>query len=170
MCDSCLAACGQGCPDGMNYKNTSDHAAWRETMIDHRQYLAMPGPHSVWRCVPGWKLETLAFDLMHNIYLGTGRDLVASAIRTLVRQGVYTHVSDNMETVFDHIHKEVLRDTKAYGFLKGTSFEVGGKNSRQPCFPCGSQVEPPCEATIERCQPGRRRLRRVIFQVQGHPR
>ena len=36
-------------------------------------------------------MESLSFDWMHNVYLGTGRDLFASGVRTLVERGVYSY-------------------------------------------------------------------------------
>lgn len=82
-------------------------------------------PHSEWRVVPGWKLETVAYDWMHNVFVGTARDLVASTIRTLIRHKCYEHVSDNVETVLDHIHREILSDTKAQGLLGSIQLQPG---------------------------------------------
>jgi hypothetical protein len=35
----------------------------------------------------GFRVESMSFDWMHNVYLGTGRDLFASGVRTLVERG-----------------------------------------------------------------------------------
>ena len=39
---------------------------------------------SPWKDMPGFHFHTISYDWMHNCYLGTGRDLCASAIKVLV--------------------------------------------------------------------------------------
>ena len=41
--------------------------------------------------MPGFKIESKAYELLHNIWLGTARDLFASGLKTLVMQGCYSY-------------------------------------------------------------------------------
>lgn len=79
---------------------------------------------SPWTAVPGFRLETIAWDLLHNVFLGTGRDLVASAIRVLIREGIYDHVgSSELDVILSAVHEEIRTTCKQNGFLY------------QECFP-----------------------------------
>ena len=52
-------------------------------------YVAGTRPLSPWRCVDGWHLGTVFHDPMHFLYLGTLRDLYASALGYWLRNGYY---------------------------------------------------------------------------------
>lgn len=76
------------------------------------------GTLSEWHVVEGWRLETCTFDILHNIYLGVGRDLVASAIWLFVRQGMYDHLAvDDMDDLLGHIHMGIQATCKQHGYL-----------------------------------------------------
>ena len=118
ICDCCLAENGAKARDEMNFKNFGPSKAWPLTAIDHSMYLAMPGPLSVWRNVPGWTLETSTFDFMHNLYLGTGRDLLGSTFRVLIQRGVYSHLPvTDMDLILAFLQEEMIRDCSMMGSL-----------------------------------------------------
>lgn len=124
LCDSCLASCGKHCEDPMNYRNFGQGAAWPLTCLSHEAYMALELVPSPWTAVPGFRLETIAWDLLHNVFLGTGRDLVASAIRVLIREGIYDHVgSSELDVILSAVHEEIRTTCKQNGFLY------------QECFP-----------------------------------
>ena len=52
-------------------------------------YVAGTRPLSPWRCVDGWHLGNVFHDPMHFLYLGTLRDLYASALGYWLRNGYY---------------------------------------------------------------------------------
>ena len=117
ICDSCLAMDGKGAPDAMNYRNLGTTAGWPLTCITHQMYLNMDSNSlSPWISVPGWKLETVSWDLMHNLFLGTGRDLVASSIRALIDCGVFG--DGELDDILDIIHLEMHRTCAEHGFLE----------------------------------------------------
>ena len=69
----------------MAYTNCADDAPWRDTIYttlpwDEEPSLSKP---------PGFNLKMLGLDILHIFHLGTGRDLVASAIRVLARLRVW---------------------------------------------------------------------------------
>lgn len=58
--------------------------------LSHRAYLAYDHASlSPWLAMEGFQIESMSYDWMHNIYLGCGRDLVASGIKTLIMQKCY---------------------------------------------------------------------------------
>ena len=67
----------------MAYTNCADDAAWRDTI-----YTTLPWPDDQEPSLsklPGFNLKMLGLDILHVFHLGTGRDLVGSAIRVLAR-------------------------------------------------------------------------------------
>ena len=60
----------------MSGKNFSLNAAWRMTRLDHQGYLDHErGNVSPYASIEGFNVETVAYDLLHNVFLGVGRDL-----------------------------------------------------------------------------------------------
>lgn len=119
MCDMCLAQQGKYCDPAMHYKNFNPNTmAWPLTCISNNMYHAMPGELSPWRVVPGWSLDSTSFDFMHNVFLGTGRDLVESSLYVLIRQGVYSHLpSNDMDYILAFLQEEMRHDCSACGFF-----------------------------------------------------
>eukprot|EP00435_Cladocopium_sp_Y103_P011382 s2437_g3.t1 len=116
MCDSCLAQSGTKCDPRMHYKNFGDSKAWPLTAISHKMYMAMPGQLSPWSVVPGWTLESTTFDFMHNLYLGTGRDLIGSTFKTLIRRGAYSHLPfTDMDSILGFLQEEMVNDCAQSG-------------------------------------------------------
>ena len=103
----------------MSYKNFGDTAAYRHTVLSHEQYLSLEdevGRTSDWTIMEGWRIENTVFDFMHCVYLGCGRDLVGSGLRTLIDCGVYGEVGENaLNRVLAEIHEEMRGDCKRHG-------------------------------------------------------
>ncbi|CAK9052682.1 Uncharacterized protein SCF082_LOCUS28789 [Durusdinium trenchii] len=108
---------GCNCPPEMNFKNFGEDAAWPLTTVTHEDYMRMPGPKSDWLQVEGFRLENLAFDFMHNVFLGTARDLCGSSIRVLLRFGWYDHVEGDIDCKLAAIQREMVRDCRDLGFF-----------------------------------------------------
>ena len=116
LCDTCLASSGKSCVDAMNYRNFGSSSAWPLTEVTHETYLAMEAIHSPWVAVAGFRLETVAWDILHNVYLGTGRDLVASCIKAFIREGCYDFVGTNeLDVVLSAVHREMHATCAQHG-------------------------------------------------------
>lgn len=116
MCDSCLACSGTKCDERMHYKNFGPGKAWDHTLINHSMYLSMPGELSPWSTVPGWSLESTTFDFMHNLYLGTGRDLVGSTFKCLIWRGAYSHLPmTDMNSILAVMQEEMVHECRQCG-------------------------------------------------------
>lgn len=124
LCDTCLASTRKGTPDAMHAGNYNADAAWRLTVLDHDTYVAMENPDTVspFSLIEGFNVETVAYDFLHQIYLGTARDLIASGVRTLILRGAYDHLqSDDLDTILDVVQKEMHNDCASNGFHAITS-------------------------------------------------
>ena len=119
ICDSCLARKNLASCPSMNYRNFGESAAYPLTVLSHEQYLAIEadvGQVSDWSVMQGWRLENTMFDFMHCVYLGIGRDLVGSGLRTLIDHGVYGRVLENgINRVLSVVHEEMRQDCKSHG-------------------------------------------------------
>ena len=114
MCDRCLvqnAQKGKHVAPAMDYKNFSHSRAWDLTLITHEGYLELDqGRLSPWLAVEGFKIESMSWDLLHNVYLGTGRDLVGSGLKVLIQSGCYAGLgTDDVDEILAHIHSCVRR-------------------------------------------------------------
>lgn len=91
-------------------------------------YLAFTRPLSPWKCVEGWHLGNNFHDPMHALYLGTLRDLYASALGYWLRQGFYGHgTMQNKLRMFSHELKTQSRQEKFIGgtmWFSKTEFKV----------------------------------------------
>ena len=119
LCDRCLAQKGKRCPDLLNYNNMGTSAAWPLTNINHVMYLQRDaGSLSPWLAVDGWSLETVSFDFLHVVYLGTGRDVFASGVKTLISCGVFSHLPDQrLDSILSYVHREMQDTCAKAGFL-----------------------------------------------------
>ncbi|CAL1151780.1 unnamed protein product [Cladocopium goreaui] len=119
ICEQCLARRDIKSPDSMNYRNFTSSAAWPLTMLDHDQWMTL-GEHSDWNLVEGFRLESVGFDLMHNVFLGVGKDLVGSGLKLLIQQGAFDHVEgvhDDLDKALGVIHQEMVQDCKNHGLF-----------------------------------------------------
>ena len=121
MCDSCLALKGKSAPANLNYRNFGDDACWHHTFIDQPTYMRMPGEKSPWSVLEGWSIQTVCYDWMHNVYLGVGKDLVASGIWLFIRQGMYDEYNlDDMDDLLGQIQMDIqawCKRSKSLGLI-----------------------------------------------------
>ena len=108
----------------MNYKNMAANAPYRLSHVNHETYAAIATEVSPWSSVPGWRLENNVFDFMHNCFLGTGKDFVASAIRLLLERGAFDgfECERSSDLMFAKITMEIQDTYKQHGFLS-TKFQ-----------------------------------------------
>lgn len=123
----------------MNFKNMARDAPYRLTNINHATYLATASQVSPWSAIPGWELESTVFDVMHNLFLGSGRDFLGSAIRLLLEHGAFDAygVERSSPAMFAQITLEIHDTYKRHGFLWPTaqySFEPAVIHVLAHCF------------------------------------
>lgn len=81
LCDRCMAMQGQHCPHELDYRNITRTAAWPLTEITDAMYkIKEVNSLSPWMCMKGFHFHQIGYDWMHQTFLGTSRDLVASGI------------------------------------------------------------------------------------------
>ena len=123
MCDACLAQQGDKCDELMHYKN-SFQRGWEYTTISHEDYLTMDTKISDWACIEGWRHETVMYDFMHNVFLGTARDLVASAVHCLLAAGWFPDL--------DAVQNDMIQRCSENGFFVATSHQFHLSISCEP--------------------------------------
>lgn len=70
------------------YTSTGEHATWRAFPRTHAEYMAERGPDACALCdIPGWRLDTVKTDLMHNLFLGSALHVIGSVLVELVEEG-----------------------------------------------------------------------------------
>jgi len=58
----------------------------------------------------------VAWDFMHNVHLGCGRDIFASSLRVLISKRVWDHVmSQDWDVILNAVHMEMHRHCAAHG-------------------------------------------------------
>ena len=116
ICDRCLAETGDKCDPQMNFRNMSSTAAWPLTGLDQNQYELLDAvSQSPRSAMPGFNLENISFDWLHNVYLGIGKDLCASGLLTLIEKNVYQGV--DMDEILGDVHREIRATCSQHGFL-----------------------------------------------------
>lgn len=118
----------------MSYKDMSAGAPYQLTAVNHATYMAT---HQVspWHVVPGWSLSNNVFDIMHNLFLGSGRIFIGSALRLMLEHGVFDSYGAERDspTMFAHITLEIQKD---YHDVKFLDFEfVLERFNCSPVFP-----------------------------------
>ena len=85
LCESCFATqTFAKAPPITNYKNFNKAAPWRWTCFGHETYESLDEPLSPWvKYVRGARIELFFHDIMHVVYLGFARDLIASVLIVL---------------------------------------------------------------------------------------
>ena len=103
----------------MNYKNMAANAPYRLSHLNHETYVAIAPQVSPWIAVPGWQLQNNVFDFMHNCFLGSGKDFIASALRLLLEHGSFDDYdcARSSDQMFAKITLEIHEKYKQYGFL-----------------------------------------------------
>ena len=79
LCDSCLAHKPWADPI-LSYTNFTESAAYWLTELSHHDYVRHDARPSPWLHMPGFRLETVFFDMMHCVWLGSCRVLLASCL------------------------------------------------------------------------------------------
>ena len=79
ICERCMAHKPTRKPDEavLNYTDFRAECPRYQTCISDATYRRTASPLSPWACIEGWHLHTRFHDLMHTLYLGLCRDLVA---------------------------------------------------------------------------------------------
>ena len=93
VCDMCCAQqATQSATPSLSCQDFRDTAAHRRTRITQETYLlANVGRLSPWTQVPGWALSLTLLDATHVVFLGIGRDHVASHLVAWCELGLLQH-------------------------------------------------------------------------------
>jgi len=89
LCSRCFAS--KTCSD-MLWTNLREDAPWRATTIRTTHFLenAAHLGHTPGLCrIQGWSADTMIWDLMHNLFIGPGRDLCGNVLARLIQQQWY---------------------------------------------------------------------------------
>lgn len=119
-CDLCFAQKpSKKALPAMNYKNMSENPPYELAVMDHGTYMATQCV-SEWSVIPGWHLHTCMYDIMHNLFLGTARDFIASSVRVLLEKGFFDKpgVERGSETMFQHITLGIHEMFRNHKFLE----------------------------------------------------
>ena len=136
LCDLCFAQKPTNRADpAMNYMNMAEAPIYELAGIDHITYMATTPQVSPWNLVEGWTLHTCVYDLMYNLFLGCGRDFVASSLRVLLEKGYFDGLWHERECneMFSKITlliQEAFRNHKSFVMVKKERFP-----SMFGCFP-----------------------------------
>ena len=92
QCCACMPGKAKDSVPALTYRDFWPSAFWRQTCLDHEAYVELCRCEgqalSPWAQIPGWRLELALFDWMHTGPLGLARDVVASALCSMIRDGV----------------------------------------------------------------------------------
>lgn len=108
------------------YKNMDENAAHRMTTVSFDDYLRS-GSVSPRAAVQGWNLQTCFHDPMHNLFLGTCRDLYSSSLGFWCRNGFFgSGTLDDKLAQFSKQLKEACHQEKiGCSFKKFTAANTG---------------------------------------------
>jgi len=127
ICESCMAQNPLNKHDPeMSYQDFRADSARHLTTIDDETYRRTCSNVSPWAAVPGWKLETCLHDLMHVLYLGTARDLIASLLADFVEFGC---LGDESEPLHSRLRRFSIDMHQAFRAEKINSFCLASKFS-----------------------------------------
>ena len=120
MCERCKAVkptTNANSHDAMSYKNMAPVPPYARTQITHFEYVQSSTKLSPWMSIPGFSLETVSYDLLHVIYLGTARDHVPSMLLYMKLRGFAYEAGETAELYLKRISIEMRADCKAQGPL-----------------------------------------------------
>lgn len=103
----------------MSYKKMGFPPAYAATAIDHAEYLRTSSKLSPWCQVPGFKLETVSYDLLHVIYLGIAKDHISSMIKYLEIRGYHYSEGETSNEFLRRLNLDARRTCKEFGPLSG---------------------------------------------------
>lgn len=104
----------------MNYKNMGPSAPYRLAPMDHATYMANEVV-SEYSQIAGWHLHNNVLDIMHNLFLGTGRDFIASGVRVLIEKGYFDKpgLARGSDDMFVEINLAIHETFRQHRFLRG---------------------------------------------------
>ena len=97
MCCACKPGYKQSV-EQLNFKQFTPGSAHEMTILTHDEYLATATHVSPWAQLSGWHLLNNYRDLMHVLFLGTCKDLLASNVKLLA---VYNLLPGNPQEALD---------------------------------------------------------------------
>ncbi|CAE7785046.1 nipblb [Symbiodinium sp. CCMP2456] len=117
LCESCLAEkpAKKNNP-GMDFRNLQAEAPYFYTRLSHEQFLKFDNAPP-WSCVPGFRIETVSLDFMHNVYLGLGKDVVSSSLGMFLLAGVYDKYGRTAEEQLQGVWEQMRSDCHRHGCL-----------------------------------------------------
>ena len=117
-CDKCQAIQPfTSAPEQMTYKNMSKTAPYAATCKDHDEYVRTAIRISPWSVVQGFQFETLAFDMMHLVFLGIAKNHVPSCLKILKLSGFHYNEGESDEAFLKQVSFEMKEDCKHFKFL-----------------------------------------------------
>lgn len=122
LCKKCCDRCDaiqpmDSQPHRMSYKNTAVDAPYAATVKDNGDYLRTAKKPTPWLCVPGFQFETISFDAMHLIYLGTAKNHIPSCLKILKLWGFHYECGETDELFLKRVSMEMKQDCKERKFF-----------------------------------------------------
>lgn len=115
LCDRCAALQPQdNRPLLFTYKNMAVDAPYAGTCKDHSEYLRTARKRTPWLAVPGFQFETISFDIMHLIYLGTAKNHIPSCLKILRRWGCHYEPNESDAEFLKRVGLEMKQDCKEH--------------------------------------------------------
>ena len=112
MCDRCFATIPTA-NEQLAFTHLGEDAACWMTELSHSDYVRHCGDPSPWMEMPGFRLETVFYDAMHILWLGTARVLLGSCLGVWHRLGFLGNASyDRNLKAFSVDMKNVCRANK----------------------------------------------------------
>ena len=94
LCSKCFAS---KTSEDLLFTNMLDDAMWRDTHIgndDFKQNALRFGNLPALCLIEGWSSDTLLWDMMHNLFIGIGRDVCGAALARLCERKYYSKSDD----------------------------------------------------------------------------
>ena len=135
-----MAAQGhKNAPKSLLYTDFSDDAPWKRTVMNHSQYIACtpPAERSPWMAVGGFALELCYRDWMHNDFLGTARDHLASLIFDMASEGLLGPgpLESQLKRLSCQLHAWCWKHRVSISFKSFTKASLGRPNNEKTVFP-----------------------------------
>ena len=146
-CRQCCDRCGAiqqftAVPHAMSYKNMAKNSPYAATCKGHDEYVRTARRLSPWTAVQGFQYETLAFDMMHIVFLGTAKNHVPFCLKLLRHMGYHYSAGETDAEFLKKVSFEMKQDCKTHkplGAVYGTHRSELWKafsifSSRPSCF------------------------------------
>ena len=148
ICEKCLAVNPtRWAPANLTYGDLSDTACWTRTQLDNKSYYEVPNTTpSPWTAVRGFDINTVFEDLLHNVHLGIGRDLVGSVLIELAVSFQASFGLDTLDEALRMIYADFVTWSKARGLRSSrrrfTLKLLGRSETNRKTYPVvGTQVK-----------------------------